>query len=235
MSQETCELFERLQSSQLFLVLGINVIEDEESCLAIARKIQEIAAQFAYPVIFKASFDKANRTECTGYRGIGLEKGIQILHKVKSLVGLPILTDIHESWQATKVAEVADVIQIPAFLCRQTDLIIAAARTGRIINVKKGQWCNTDVALAAARKVKSCGNKNIILCERGTSFGYNDLIVDMTNFEKLKQESNLTLFDATHSCQKPGINSQVWTFNNYQLDNFAWIRTEQRKYLIFFL
>lgn len=215
MPQETCELFERLKSSRLFLVLGINVIEDEASCLATARQIQQIAAKLTYPVIFKASFDKANRTECTGYRGIGLEKGIKILHKVKSLTGLPILTDIHESWQATKVAEVADVIQIPAFLCRQTDLIMAAARTDRIINVKKGQWCSADVTLAAARKVKSCGNKKIILCERGTSFGYNELIVDMTNFEKLKQEGNLTLFDATHSCQKPGINCQVWTFHRY--------------------
>ena len=199
------QLYRELKEAPLFFVLGTNVIENLDTCVAIAKQIQKCSQDIQVPVIFKASFDKANRTEYNGYRGVGLEEGLKILEIVKKETRLPILTDIHEPWQAAIVANVADILQIPAFLCRQTDLIKAAAATGKIVNIKKGQWCSSDVAISASRKVKNCGNANVILCERGTNFGYHDLFVDMTNFAKLKIEGDLVLFDVTHACQKPGL------------------------------
>lgn len=206
MTEESVEnLYRILKKAPLFFVVGINTIENLNSCVSIAKQIKKSTQDVPLPVIFKASFDKANRTEYSGYRGVGLGKGLEILKAVKNETKLPILTDIHEPWQADIVAKVVDILQIPAFLCRQTDLIKAAAATGKIVNIKKGQWCNTDVAIAASRKAKCCGNSNVILCERGTNFGYHDLFVDMTNFAKLKVEGDLALFDVTHACQKPGL------------------------------
>ena len=166
--------------SELFLIAGPCVIESEENVMYIAEKMKEITDRLHIDYYFKASFDKANRTSISSYRGPGIEEGMRILKKVKDDFKLKIATDIHEPWQANKVAEVADIIQIPAFLCRQTDLLVAAARTGKIINIKKAQFLAPKDMINVANKVKESGNNKILLCERGTSFGYNNLVVDMT-------------------------------------------------------
>jgi 2-dehydro-3-deoxyphosphooctonate aldolase (KDO 8-P synthase) len=153
---------------------------------------------------FKASFDKANRTSINSYRGLGFEKGLEVLKKVKEDLNLKIVTDIHEPFQAQPVSEVADIIQIPAFLCRQTDLLVAAARTGKIINVKKAQFLAPWDMRHVVNKIEESGNKNIMLCERGSTFGHNNLIVDMTSIIEMKKMGYPVIFDATHSVQKPG-------------------------------
>ena len=168
--------------------------------------MKEITDQLGISYTFKASFDKANRTSIDAFRGPGLEKGLQILKKVKDTYQLPICTDIHEAWQAEPVAEVADIIQIPAFLCRQTDLLVAAAKTGKCINIKKAQFLAPWDMKNCVEKVKQSGNDNVMLCERGTSFGYNTLVVDMTGLRVMKEFGVPVIFDATHSVQKPGGN-----------------------------
>ena len=172
----------------------------------IAEKMKEITDRLHIEYYFKASFDKANRTSISSYRGPGIEEGMRILKKIKDDYKLKIATDIHEPWQADKVAEVADIIQIPAFLCRQTDLLVAAAKTGKIINIKKAQFLAPKDMINVANKVKESGNNKILLCERGTSFGYNNLVVDMTGIVEMKKLGYPVVMDATHSVQKPGGN-----------------------------
>lgn len=183
----------------LALIAGPCVIESEEHVLFLAREIGGIAG----PFIFKASFDKANRSSVNSYRGPGLKEGLKALAAVKK-AGYPILTDIHEPSQAGPAAEVADVLQIPAFLCRQTDLLVEAGRTGKVVNIKKGQFVAPHDMLYAAGKVASTGNEKIILTERGSSFGYNNLVVDMRGLTVMRDSGWPVVFDATHSVQIPG-------------------------------
>jgi 2-dehydro-3-deoxyphosphooctonate aldolase (KDO 8-P synthase) len=183
----------------LALIAGPCVIESEEHVHFIARGIREAVGEF----IFKASFDKANRTSAAAYRGPGLKEGLRILAGVKA-EGFPILTDIHEPAQAEAAAEVADILQIPAFLCRQTDLLVAAGRTGRIVNIKKGQFVAPHDIHHAAEKVASTGNTQVLLTERGSSFGYNHLVVDMRGLKIMRDAGWPVVFDATHSVQLPG-------------------------------
>lgn len=186
------------------LIAGPCVIESEENVMLIAEKVKGIAERLGLDYYFKASFDKANRTSISSYRGPGIEKGLETLQKIKDTCGLKICTDIHEPWQAEKVAKVADIIQIPAFLCRQTDLLVAAAKTGKIINIKKAQFLAPWDMKNVVKKVEDSGNHNIMLCERGTSFGYNTLVVDMTGIVEMKKLGYPVVMDATHSVQKPG-------------------------------
>ena len=188
---------------KFFIIAGPNVIESEEHVLFMAKSLKKLFENYDINFIFKVSFDKANRTSLNSYRGVSFEEGIKILKKVKEEVQIPIITDIHESWQAKPVAEVADIIQIPAFLCRQTDLLKAAAETGKIIQIKKGQFCSADQMHKSKEKVISFGNPNVILCERGNSFGYQDLVVDPRNLVWLKSDTNLVSMDITHCLQQP--------------------------------
>jgi 2-dehydro-3-deoxyphosphooctonate aldolase (KDO 8-P synthase) len=183
----------------LVLIAGPCVIESEDHVHRMARGIREAVGAF----VFKASFDKANRTSAGAYRGPGLQEGLRILAGLKA-EGFPILTDIHEAWQAEPAAEVADILQIPAFLCRQTDLLIAAGRTGRIVNIKKGQFVAPHDMHRAAEKVASTGNRQVVLTERGSSFGYNNLVVDMRGLKIMRDGGWPVVFDATHSVQLPG-------------------------------
>ncbi|MCI8858050.1 MAG: 3-deoxy-8-phosphooctulonate synthase [Lachnospiraceae bacterium] len=186
------------------LIAGPCVIESEEMVMDIAEKMKEITDRLGIDYYFKASFDKANRTSISSFRGPGIEEGMRILKAVKDRFGLRIATDIHEPWQAKQAAEVADIIQIPAFLCRQTDLLVAAAQTGKIINIKKAQFLAPWDMRNVVNKVKESGNEKLMLCERGTSFGYNTLVVDMTGIVEMKKFGCPVVFDATHSVQKPG-------------------------------
>ena len=188
----------------MILIAGPCVIESEEQVMLIAEKMKQIAEKNKVDYYFKASFDKANRTSISAYRGPGMEEGLRILKKAKDTYQLKIATDIHEAWQAKEVAEVADMVQIPAFLCRQTDLLIAAAKTGKIINVKKAQFLAPWDMKNVIQKIEEAGNNNILLCERGTSFGYNTLVVDMTGIVEMKKFGYPVVIDATHSVQKPG-------------------------------
>ena len=190
--------------SKFMLIAGPCVIESEENVKLLAEAIKGIAERLDLDYYFKASFDKANRTSISSYRGPGIDKGLRILQKVKDTYGLKIATDIHEPWQAEKAAEVADIIQIPAFLCRQTDLLVAAAKTGKLINVKKAQFLAPWDMKNVVKKLEESGNNHIMLCERGTSFGYNTLVVDMTGIVEMKKLGYPVVMDATHSVQKPG-------------------------------
>jgi len=188
----------------LVLIGGPCVLESETHAVALGAAIADIARRCGVPFIFKASFDKANRTSGRSYRGPGLDEGLRVLAAVKAKTGAPILTDIHEPHQAAPAAEVADVLQIPAFLCRQTDLIVAAARTGRAVNLKKGQFLAPEDMRHAAGKVTAAGNHRVILTERGVSFGYHNLVVDMRAFPLLRRLGFPVVFDVTHSLQLPG-------------------------------
>lgn len=188
----------------LVFIAGPCVIESRECCLKIAEELVGIASRLDAPFVFKASFDKANRTSIDSYRGPGLEKGVEILREVKETFNVPILTDIHESYQAAPVAQVADILQIPAFLCRQTDLLVAAGETGRIINVKKAQFLAAEDMANVISKIESTGNKSIILTERGASFGYHNLVADMRSLIVMRSLGYPVVFDATHSVQRPG-------------------------------
>ena len=190
--------------SRLTIIAGPCVIETEDNIMQIAEKLNSIAQKLDIDLYFKASFDKANRTSISSYRGPGIEEGLRILKKVRDTYSLKIATDIHEAWQANVVGEVCDLIQIPAFLCRQTDLVVAAAKTGKVINVKKAQFLAPWDMKNVVKKIEKAGNRNIILCERGTSFGYNTLIVDMTGIGEMKKLGYPVVMDATHSVQKPG-------------------------------
>ena len=193
-----------LGAGPLVLVAGPCVIESEAHAVGLAKAIAAIAKRVGSPYIFKASFDKANRTSFRSFRGPGLEAGLRTLAAVKDAIGVPILTDIHETDQAAPAAKVADVLQIPAFLSRQTDLIVAAARTGRTVNVKKGQFLAPNDMRHAVEKVRSTGNERVFLTERGFSFGYNNLVVDMRAFPMMRALGVPVVFDVTHSLQLPG-------------------------------
>ena len=190
--------------SPLFIIAGPCVIENEAHARMMAERVAKIAASAKVPLIFKASFDKANRTSLSSFRGPGLKVGLAILDRIKREVGVPVLTDIHEPAQAAPVGEVCDVIQIPAFLSRQTDLLLAAARTGRVINLKKGQFLSPWDMAHAVEKVASVGNDKVILTERGASFGYQNLVVDMRSIPIMKKTGCPVVLDVTHAVQLPG-------------------------------
>lgn len=190
--------------SKVIFIAGPCVIEDEQSIIEEAKELKIISDKYNLDLYFKASYDKANRTSISSYRGPGIEKGLEILKKVKDTCRVKITTDIHEPYQAKMAAEVADMIQIPAFLCRQTDLLVAAAKTGKVINVKKAQFLAPWDMRNVVKKIEESGNNKILLCERGTVFGYNNLVVDMTSIVEMKKLGYPVVFDATHSVQKPG-------------------------------
>ena len=190
--------------SKFILIAGPCVIETEENASLIAEKLASLAKKYDLDYFFKASFDKANRTSISSYRGPGIDKGLEILKRIKDKYHVKICTDIHEPWQAERVSKVADIIQIPAFLCRQTDLLVAAAKTEKIINVKKAQFLAPWDMKNVVKKIEESGNNNIMLCERGSTFGYNTLVVDMTSIFEMKKLGYPVVFDATHSVQKPG-------------------------------
>lgn len=196
-------------SGTLLLIAGPCVIEGEEHALGLARAICQIAARVGMPYVFKASYDKANRTSVRSYRGPGLDDGLRVLRRIREEVGVPILTDIHEPSQAEPVAAVAEVLQIPAFLCRQTDLITAAAATGRVVNIKKGQFMAPADMRHVLRKATATGNHQIIITERGVSFGYNNLVVDMRAFPIMRTFGHPVVYDVTHSLQLPGAGDGV--------------------------
>jgi 2-dehydro-3-deoxyphosphooctonate aldolase (KDO 8-P synthase) len=188
-----------------FLIAGPCVIEPGDMLLAVANALARIEQDLGIPVCLKASFDKANRSRLAGSRGPGLEEGLRMLERARAASGLPVVTDIHEPGQAAAVAQTADMLQIPAFLCRQTDLLLAAGRTGKPVNVKKGQWLAPDAMKGAVEKVRSAGAAEVAVTERGTFFGYGDLVVDMRNFVRLRAATGApVVFDATHSVQQPG-------------------------------
>ena len=188
----------------LLVIAGPCVIEDQASTLAIANRLKEIAAELSLPLIFKASFDKANRTSVDSYRGPGLERGLAVLRQVKESTGLPVTTDIHDPGQAAPVAEVCDLLQIPAFLARQTDLLRAAAETGRAVHVKKGQFLAPWDMKHVLGKLAAAGCRHVLLCERGTFFGYGRLVNDMRAIPQMQALGAPVVFDATHSVQEPG-------------------------------
>jgi 2-dehydro-3-deoxyphosphooctonate aldolase (KDO 8-P synthase) len=197
------QLYEDLKNNK-FIISGPCVIESEDMIMHLAENIAKICDELDLKYIFKASFDKANRTSLDSYRGPGLDEGLKILQKVKDQFGLPITTDIHESHQANAIAEVADILQIPAFLCRQTDLLVASAKTDKIVNIKKAQFLSGKDMLHPVNKVKDSGNDKIMLTERGTMFGYGNLVVDFRNIIDMKEFGYPVVMDVTHSTQKPG-------------------------------
>jgi 2-dehydro-3-deoxyphosphooctonate aldolase (KDO 8-P synthase) len=188
----------------LFLIAGPCVIESEGHALMMAEKLGAVAGELGVPYIFKASYDKANRTSVASYRGPGLKAGLKILAKIKKKTGLAILTDVHQASEVEAAAEVCDILQIPAFLSRQTDLLAAAGKSGRVVNIKKGQFLSPEEMGNAAEKVASTGNEKIILTERGNSFGYQNLVVDMRSFPIMRKFGYPVVFDVTHSVQLPG-------------------------------
>lgn len=187
----------------MVLIGGMNVIEDRDTVMEVAGHFATVTAELGIPYVFKASFDKANRSSISSFRGPGLEAGLAVLAEVKARFGVPILTDVHEPHQAQPAAEVADIIQLPAFLARQTDLVVAIARTGAAINVKKPQFLAPQEMPHIIRKCQEAGNGRVILCERGSSFGYNNLVVDMLGMDLMKAYAPV-VFDATHALQRPG-------------------------------
>ncbi len=191
-------------SSPLALIGGPCVIESEELCMLVAREAKRITSSLGMGYIFKASFDKANRSAGDSFRGHGMNQGLKILEKIKKELNVPVLTDVHETWQCAPAAEICDILQIPAFLCRQTDLLLAAAATGRAVNVKKGQFLAPWDMKNVVEKMAGAGCRNLLLTERGSSFGYNTLIVDMTSLPQMRSLGYPVVFDATHSVQKPG-------------------------------
>ena len=204
-ARPTARLGERtLGGGALFVLAGPCVLETRELALSIAARLAEIAAERELVLVFKASFDKANRTSVSSGRGPGLEQGLEILAEVRERTGLPVVTDVHLPQQCAVAAQVVDLLQIPAFLCRQTDLLVAAAETGRTVNVKKGQFLAPWDMKHVAAKCEAAGNPNVLLTERGSSFGYGRLVVDMSGFEELSATGHPVVFDATHSVQRPG-------------------------------
>ena len=189
------------------LIGGMNVIEDEDTVMAVASRFVAICTELEIPYVFKASFDKANRSSIKSFRGPGLERGLEILAAVKERFGVPVLTDVHEPYQAAPVAKVVDILQLPAFLARQTDLVSALAETGRPINIKKPQFLAPQEMQHIINKCREAGNSQVILCERGSSFGYNNLVVDMLGMDLMKDMAPV-VFDATHALQKPGGRSE---------------------------
>jgi 2-dehydro-3-deoxyphosphooctonate aldolase (KDO 8-P synthase) len=193
-------------NAPLFLIAGPCVIESEVHAMSMAERLGEIASALGVPYIFKASYDKANRSSLSSYRGPGLREGLRILGNIQKRTGLPVLTDVHDISHVTPAAQVCDVLQVPAFLSRQTDLLVAVGRSGRVANIKKGQFLSPWDIGNAAEKVSSTGNEKIILTERGTSFGYQNLVVDMRSFPIMRRFGYPVVFDVTHSVQLPGGN-----------------------------
>ena len=191
-------------NGELTLMAGPCVIESRQMALDLARRLTGLARKLGVGFVFKASFDKANRTSMDSFRGPGIDKGLEILAEVRAKYDVPVLTDIHEPWQARPVAEVCDILQIPAFLARQTDLVLAAAETGAVVNVKKGQFMAPEDMAQVVRKIESTGNKRIVLCERGSSFGYHNLVADMRSLLIMRETGYPVVMDATHSVQRPG-------------------------------
>jgi 2-dehydro-3-deoxyphosphooctonate aldolase (KDO 8-P synthase) len=188
----------------LLLIAGPCVLESEAQALSHARQVKALAARHGLPVVFKASFDKANRTSVKSFRGVGLEPGLALLERVKRETGLPTLTDVHEAWQAEPAGRVVDVLQVPAFLCRQTDLVLACARAGKSVNVKKGQFLAPRDMRHVLQKCREAGNGNVVLTERGASFGYGNLVVDMRSLVQMRELGAPVCLDATHAVQLPG-------------------------------
>lgn len=194
-----------IANNQPFVLFGgMNVLESRDLAMSIAEKYVEVTQKLGIPYIFKASFDKANRSSVNSYRGPGMEEGLRIFEEIKSTFNVPLITDVHEPYQCQAVADVVDIIQLPAFLARQTDLVVAMAKTGAIINVKKPQFLAPHEMRHIIKKFNEAGNDNIILCERGSSFGYNNLVVDMLGMDEMKQTGYPVIFDATHALQRPG-------------------------------
>ncbi|MFC1894329.1 3-deoxy-8-phosphooctulonate synthase [Candidatus Dependentiae bacterium] len=187
----------------LFFILGPCVIENEKHTLKAAEFLKKLSEKLKFKFIFKSAFDKANRTSLNNFRGIGIENGLKILEKVKLEFDLPVITDVHECWQVDLADQVVDILQVPAFLCRQTDLLLAVGKTNKILNVKKGQFVTAESMSNVVQKIQSTGNENIWLCERGYTFGYNNLVVDYRNFPIMKRIGKPLVFDATHSIQRP--------------------------------
>ena len=200
----TDALYASLKSaSPFFLMAGPNVIQSEEHIFRMCRSIKRITDEVGIPLVFKSSFDKANRTSAKSFRGPGMDEGLKILRAAKTTFDVPIVTDVHDACQAEPVGTVADVIQIPAFLCRQTDLLTAAAKTGRIVNVKKGQFCAASVMRNSVEKIRAAGNERAMVCERGVMFGYNDLVVDPRNLVWMRDANVPVVADVTHALQQP--------------------------------
>jgi len=191
-------------SNALLVIAGPCVIENRDMCLRIAEHLRAVCQNLGLPYVFKSSFDKANRTSISSYRGPGLEEGLRILEEVREEVGVPVLSDVHEPYQTEPASEVLDVLQVPAFLCRQTDLVVACADTGLPINVKKGQFMAPEDMGRVAEKIRSRDNERILLCERGTSFGYHDLVVDIRSIPRMQALGYPVIFDGTHATQQPG-------------------------------
>ena len=189
---------------RLAFIAGPCVIESRKMALDLGRRLSALARKLGVGYVFKASFDKANRTSVDSFRGPGLEEGLDILAEVRATCGVPVLTDIHEPWQASRAAEVCDILQIPAFLARQTDLLLAAGETGAVVNVKKGQFMAPEDMAQVVRKIESTGNRRIVLCERGSSFGYRNLVADMRSLLIMRDLGCPVVMDATHSVQRPG-------------------------------
>ena len=202
--QPESDLYKKLKGTKpFFLLAGPNVIQSEEHIFKMCRYIKSVTDDLGIEYVFKSSFDTANRTNVKSFRGPGMDEGLKVLDKVKHAFDVPIVTDIHEPHQAEPVAKVADIIQIPAFLCRQTDLLVAAGKSGAIINIKKGQFCASSVMRNSAEKIRSTGNPNVMVCERGTMFGYSDLVVDPRNMELMRDANCPIVADVTHSLQQP--------------------------------
>ncbi|HIE65166.1 MAG: 3-deoxy-8-phosphooctulonate synthase [Nitrospira sp.] len=198
-----------LGDGPFFLIAGPCVIEDEDLALKTAEAIARIAKLHRMPYIYKSSYDKANRSAFSSFRGIGMDQGLKILQKVKSEIGIPVLSDVHTAEEATVAAEVLDILQIPAFLCRQTDLLLAAGKTGRVVNVKKGQFMAPWDMINVVEKLESIGHKKIMLTERGSTFGYNNLVSDMRSLVIMRESGYPVIFDGTHSVQLPGGGGKV--------------------------
>jgi 2-dehydro-3-deoxyphosphooctonate aldolase (KDO 8-P synthase) len=188
----------------LAFIAGPCVIESRDMAIGLAERLTALSRSLGVGFVFKASFDKANRTSVDSFRGPGIDKGLEILAEVRSTFGVPVLTDVHEPWQCARVAEVADILQIPAFLARQTDLVVAAGETGAVVNVKKGQFMAPEDMAQVVRKIESTGNKRILLCERGSSFGYRNLVADMRSLPIMRELGYPVVMDATHAVQRPG-------------------------------
>src|SRR4051812_15096265 len=205
----------------LSFILGPCVVESAQHALFMAQEITDICKHVGVGVVYKSSFDKANRSSAESFRGQGIEFGLEVLAQVKAEVGVPVITDIHEPWQVEKTAEVADILQIPAFLCRQTDLLIAAAKSGKAVNVKKGQFLSPWDAKNIVEKLQAAGGEKILLTERGASFGYNNLVVDFRSFPVMRAFGVPVVFDVTHSLQLPGGLGKATGGQSEYIENFA--------------
>ncbi len=230
MNQKTIQVANLDISNDRPLVLlgGMNVLESRDMAMKVAETYVEVTQKLAMPYVFKASFDKANRSSIASYRGPGIDEGLKILEEIKQTFDVPIITDVHEPSQAMQVAEVADIIQLPAFLCRQTDLIVAMAKTGAAINIKKAQFLHSKEMSHILKKFTDSSNERLMLCERGSSFGYNNLVVDMLGFGIMKETGYPVIFDVTHSLQTPGGRSDSAGGRRAQVTELALAGVSQR-------